>query len=87
MVKKKKYIVTLDDEYLSVLYRQCNVFNADDRMKVINKIMDGVKRFLYGDLDILLNFRVHGREGISIKPFSGTTLKDLRKKGKKIRFV
>lgn len=86
-MKKKKYIVTLSEDYLRALYCQLNTQNDFTKLEVINQVMDGVKQFLYGDLDILTNFKINGVDAITIKPLSGATLKDLRKKGKRVRFV
>lgn len=83
----KKYIVTLNDNYLEQLYAQANARSFKDKYLVLHSVLSKVKDFLYGDLNMLVNFKINGQDAINIRTLSGVTLKDLRKKGKKIRIV
>lgn len=85
--KLKKYIVTLDEFYLDTLYTQFNAVGVEAKQKVLNAVIEDIKSFLFGDTNLLVNFRFKGRTAFFISALSKMTLKDLRKKGKRIKII
>lgn len=87
MKRNKKYIVTIDDDYLQVLYRQGNAVTAEKKRQILNEVLKAVKDFLLGDAPILFAWKVQYWKSITITTLPNPTLRDYRRQNKRVRIV
>lgn len=87
MKRNKKYIVTVDDDYLQVLYRQGNAVKAEEKKKILTEVFREIKDFLSGDAPNLFVWKVKNRKSIVITTLPSPTLRDYRRQNKRVRIV
>lgn len=87
MKRNKKYIVTIDDDYLQVLYRQGNAVTAEKKKQILNEVLREVKNFLLGDAPILFVWKTKYGKSITITTLPSPTIRDYRRQNKRVRIV
>lgn len=87
MKRNKKYIVTIDDDYLQVLYRQGNAVTAEKKKQILNEVLREVKNFLLGDAPRLFVWKTKYGKLITITTLPSPTIRDYRRQNKRVRIV
>lgn len=87
MKRNKKYIVTIDDDYLQVLYRQGNADTLEKKGLILKEIIKEVKSFLRGETSLLFVWNAKYGKSIYITTLPNPTLRDYRRQNKRTRII